>query len=32
MTRRKPYVSYKQDGKPCLSLCKKHGASLMLLM
>ena len=22
-TRRQPYVSYKQGGKPCLSLCKK---------
>ena len=23
MTRRKPYVSYKQGVQPCLSLCKK---------
>ena len=22
-TRRQPYVSYKQGGQPCLSLCKK---------
>ncbi len=23
MTRRQPYVSYKQGGQPCLNLCKK---------